>query len=337
MRFRVDCRSVKTITRASPRLLFGRRRHAWCRTRSAIAFALLAFATVSALAHGAGETLPLHAASQSLASLAWAFEPWEVGTLALSAALYSAGLWRLWLRAGIGRGVRVAQAASFFLGLAAIVAALVSPLDALAESLFSAHMVEHELLMIVAAPLLVLGRPLAAWVWAIPESWRQSIGGFFHRPGWRRPWLVFTGPLCAWVLHALALWLWHVPALFDAALEDEAMHALQHICFLGTALVFWWSVLVGASRRDRGIALLSVFTTMVHTGALGALLTLSTVVWYPSYVDTAPAWGLTPLQDQQLGGIIMWVPAGLVYIVCGLALSYRWLFGGAATRPLPAH
>lgn len=304
---------------------------------SFVAIALLAFVATAVVAHGFAEPLPSTSGSHALAILPWTFEPWEVGTLALSAALYGAGLRRLWRRAGVGRGVRVAQAAAFFFGLSAIVAALVSPLDTLSDSLFSAHMVEHELLMIVAAPLLVLGRPLAAWVWAIPESWRQSIGGFFHRPGWRRPWLVFTSPLCAWALHALALWLWHVPALFEAALENEAVHALQHICFLSTALIFWWSVLGGASRRDRGIALLSVFTTMVHTGALGALLTLSTVAWYPSYAETAPAWGLTAMQDQQLGGIIMWVPAGMVYIICGLALSYRWLFGSADNRPLPAH
>lgn len=278
-----------------------------------------ALAPALAIAHGAGgQAVPATGWS-------WTFEPWEITSLALAATLYVAGVARLWLRAGIGHGVRVAEGAAYSVGLAAIVAALVSPLDALGDSLFSAHMVEHELLMVVAAPLLVLGRPLAAWVWAAPESWRSAIGGFFHRPAWRRPWQMLTGPWCAWVLHALALWLWHLPALFEAALENEAVHALQHVCFLGTALVFWWSVLGGASRHGRGIALLSIFTTMVHTGALGAMLTLSSTVWYPSYAPGAPAWGLTGLADQQLGGIIMWVPAGLVYIACGLWLSFRWL------------
>lgn len=280
------------------------------------AVSLLATAAAGAAAHavhGAGEGIP------------WTFEPWEIACLALSAAFYAIGLVRLWRRAGVGRGVRVAQAAAFVAGLLVIVAALVSPLDALGDQLFSAHMVEHELLMIVAAPLLVVGRPLAVWVWAFPAPARAALGAFFHRPGWRTPWLVLTGPVAAWILHALALWLWHLPALFEAALESEAMHALQHICFLGTALVFWWSVLGGGARHERGMALLSLFTTMVHTGALGALLTLATVVWYPAYRATAPAWGLTPLEDQQLGGIIMWVPAGLVYIVAGLVMAGRWL------------
>jgi putative membrane protein len=263
--------------------------------------------------------------TQSFAALPWSFAAWEVGSVAIVALVYGVGLLRLWTRAGVGRGVRLAEAASYGCGLLAIVAALMSPLDALADALFSAHMVEHELLMVLAAPLRVL--------WAVPARWRRAIGGLFHRPGWRRPWLVFTGPLCAWMLHALALWLWHLPALFEAALESEAVHALQHICFLGTALVFWWSVLGGTSRRDRGIALLSIFTTMVHTGALGALFTLSTRVWYPTYLATAPGWGLTALEDQQLGGIIMWVPTATIYIVTGLVLAASWLLeAGVATR-----
>lgn len=103
------------------------------------------------------------------------------------------------------------------------------------------------------------------------------------------------------------------------------MHALQHISFLGTALIFWWSVIGGVARHARGIASLSLFTTMVHTGALGALLTLSTVVWYLSYAASPPAWGPTPLEDQELGGVIMWVPAGLVHVIVGIVLASRWL------------
>ncbi|MEO6835452.1 MAG: cytochrome c oxidase assembly protein [Candidatus Tumulicola sp.] len=291
-------------------------------------------ATVFALTPLCAASHALDDATPSLARLPWTFEPWEIACLVLSAGLYVVGLARLWRRAGRGRGIGIAEAGAFAAGSLAIVAALVSPLDALADDLFSAHMVEHELLMIVAAPLLVLGRPLTAWLWAAPARWRGAIGACLHRPGWRVPWLVFTGPLWAFILHALALWLWHVPALFEAALENEAVHALQHISFLGTALIFWWSVLGRATRRERGIALVSLFATMVHTGALGALLTLSTVVWYPSYAASAPAWGFTALEDQELGGIIMWVPAGLVYIVTGLWLASRWL---AEPRRAGAH
>lgn len=265
-------------------------------------------------------------------SLPWSFEPWVIICLCASGALYAVGLLRLWAHAGAARGVSTVQMAAFAAGWLVLVLALVTPLDPLGSQLFSAHMVQHELLMIVAAPLLVLGRPLAVWTWALPFQWRRAAGHFFHAPAWRIPWLIVTGPFVAWVLHALALWLWHLPSLFDAALSNEAVHALQHSAFLLTALLFWWSIFGSASRKERGIALLSLFTTMVHTGALGALLTLSKTPWYPSYFATAPIYGLNALEDQQLGGLIMWIPAGLIYIVCGLALASRWI---ATPRPRP--
>ena len=273
-----------------------------------------------------------HAASTD-AGLAWhwqwSWQPWVVACLSISAVLYVVGTARLWAHAGPGRGVSAQQAANFALGWLILALSLLSPLDSLGDKLFSAHMIQHELLMIAAAPLLVLGRPLAIWVWALPYAWRRAVGGFFHSPGWRIPWLVVTGPLVAWVLHALALWLWHIPALFEAALKNEAIHTLQHVSFLGTALIFWWSVLGTTSRRSSGLALLSIFTTMVHTGALGAILTLSRTPWYPSYADTTFQFGVTPLQDQQIGGLVMWVPAGFVYIACGLGVATR-LFNRSA-------
>jgi putative membrane protein len=263
--------------------------------------------------------------------LGWSYEPWVVACLLASAALYVLGVARLWRHAGAGRGVQAGRAITFAAGWLVLAAALVSPLDALGAYLFAAHMVQHELLMVIAAPLLVLGHPLAAWAWAFPPAGRRALGRFFHRPAWRRPWLVLTGPLAGWTLHALALWLWHVPVLFDAALASEGVHALQHIAFLGTALLFWWTVLGAGTRREQGIAIASLFTTMVHTGALGALLTLAPVVFYKAYLGTAPAFGFTPLEDQQLGGLVMWVPAGFVYVVAGLVLAARWLGG---SRPV---
>ncbi len=281
--------------------------------------ALLAAASAGAAAHVLGRP------PQLAVELPWSFEPWVLACLALSQGLYTLGLLRLWGHAGPGRGVRPAQAAAFGAGWLTLVVALVSPVDPLGERLFSAHMIQHELLMIVAAPLLVLGRPLAVWAWALPQSWSRAAGRFFHTPSWRVPWLIITGPFVAWVLHALALWLWHAPALFDAALDNAGVHALQHTCFLLTSLVFWWSIFSAATRKEQGLAMLSLFTTMVHTGALGALLALSATAWYPRYAATAPVFGMTALQDQQLGGLVMWVPAGLIYIVCGLALAASWM------------
>ncbi len=283
---------------------------------------------IGMLVAAAGRSARAHTVDESLArawDLHWSFEPWVLFCLALSAAGYGLGLMRLWGQTEAGRGVRPVQAAAFGLGWLVLVAALVSPLDELGSHLFAGHMIQHELLMIVAAPLLVLGRPLAAWAWALPPAWRRAAGAFFHAPAWRTPWLVLTGPIFAWVLHAAALWGWHVPMLFDAALRSEALHTWQHITFLLAALLFWWSILGAGRRKEQGVALICLFTTMVHTTVLGALLTMSPTIWYQSYVATAPAYGLTALEDQQLGGLVMWVPAGLVYLISGLAFAARWL------------
>ncbi len=255
--------------------------------------------------------------------------------LALSGAMYVAGIVALWRRAGVGRGVGPWRAASFGLGWIGLVVALDSPLDSLGEYLFSAHMVQHEILMLVAAPLLVVGRPIAAWVWALPMAARRGAGRLLHSPGWRVPWLWITAPVSAWILHALALWVWHVPALFEAALTNQAIHTVQHLTFFLSALLFWWSVLGAVTRNDKGIALVSLFTTMVHTGALGALLTLSSTSWYPSYAATSPQFDLTAIEDQQLGGLVMWVPAGFVYLICGLALAASWLNRNPVDAALP--
>ncbi|KQU71447.1 MULTISPECIES: cytochrome c oxidase assembly protein [unclassified Rhizobacter] len=255
-------------------------------------------------------------------------EPWVFAWLALSIGLYAIGTARLWRHAGAGRGLHAGTVAAGAAGFAVLALALASPVDALADRLFAAHMVQHELLMVVAAPLLVLGRPLAAWAWALPPAARQRVGGWLRHPAWRVPWRALTHPLSAWSLHALALWAWHLPLCFEAALRSPAWHALQHASFLGTALLFWWCTLAAVPRRAIGGALLSLFTTMLHTGALGALFSLSPLVWYPHYLGSAPVLGLDPLEDQQLGGLIMWVPAGAAYLAAALWQVQRALQGG---------
>src|SRR5690606_7903307 len=120
--------------------------------------------------------------------------------------------------------------------------ALVSPVDALGVQLFSAHMVQHELMMIVAAPLMVMSRPFGVWMWALPEHWRGSVVNAVRWSGIAVPWNFLTNSLVAWIVHALALWVWHVPAFFNAALVDNTIHSWQHASFLLSALFFWWTV-----------------------------------------------------------------------------------------------
>jgi putative membrane protein len=260
---------------------------------------------------------------------AWSQDPVIVLALAVCAVLYARGSGRLGARAprSIGRG----QAGFFWAGWAVTALALVSPLHAVGGELLWAHMAQHELLMVTAAPLLVLGRPLVVVLWGFPPVTRRRLGG------WLRPWHRLSRRLgrveIAWALHALAILAWHVPALYDCTVASDAVHALQHGSFLGTAVLFWWSVLTEARLRGRqGMALLSLFTTAVYTGGLGALLTVAAVPWYTAYGAAAPLWGLTPLQDQQLAGLIMWVPAGLSYLIATLWLMADWL---RRSEPLP--
>jgi cytochrome c oxidase assembly factor CtaG/cytochrome c2 len=216
--------------------------------------------------------------------------------------------------------------AAFAAGWFVLGIALVSPVHRLGSTLFSAHMVQHELLMVVAAPLLVLGRPLIPFIWALPLSWRRAVGGWATFGPVQRVWVLISLPLVAWGLHAVAIWAWHAPGLFQATLRSESVHTAQHLSFLLTALLFWWALLRGREGRPARLAgVLYLFTTAVHTNLLGALLAFSNRVWYPIYdAGTAP-WGLTPLEDQQLAGLIMWVPAGVAYLVAALALAASWL------------
>ena len=252
---------------------------------------------------------------------AWSFEPLVVLSLVLTALLFTIGLYRL-----KRRSIRTWEALCFAGGWLALFVALVSPVHAWGRVLFSAHMSQHEILMLVAAPLLVLGRPLIAFLWALPLNWSRRLGNIGKIAWINRVWRTLTIPLVAWLVHAVALWTWHIPALFEATLYSETVHTLQHLSFLLSALLFWWALIHGPQgAMGYGAAVLYLFTTSVHSGALGALLTVAGSVWYPSYAPLTATWGLTPLEDQQLGGLIMWIPASLVYVIAGLALFAGWL------------
>jgi putative membrane protein len=267
--------------------------------------------------------------------IAWTYDLRVVVPLYASALLYLVGTLRLWRRAGPGHGVRPWQAGCFWLGWTALALALVSPLHWLGEHLFTAHMIEHEILMVVAAPLLVLARPGGAMMWALPAGWRGPLGGLGRARWFAATWRFLTDPLVATVLHGVALWVWHLPVLYNAVLTNAFAHWLQHLSFLVTALLFWWSLLQGRAReRGYGAAVFYLFATALHTGLLGVLLTVSKALWYPAQSLFAASFGLTPLEDQQIAGLVMWVPAGLVYAGAALALAGVWI-GRSAARLSP--
>ena len=253
---------------------------------------------------------------------AWTWDPWVLVPLLLSGGLYLRGTLVLWRRAGWGRGIRPWRVASYALGWLALAGALLSPLHWLGERLFTAHMVEHEAVMAVAAPLLALARPVGAFVWALPAGLRRALGRAARRHAVRAVWSGVTRPLTATIVHGGVIWLWHIPALFDAALIGLLLHRLQHLSFLVSALAFWWALV---RRCDRGAAVLHLFATATHTGLLGALIVLAPSVLYRQQTADSASWGLTALEDQQLAGLVMWIPAGTVYAGAALALAALWI------------
>jgi putative membrane protein len=264
---------------------------------------------------------------------AWNWDPLVLLSLGLMALLYVRGLARLWRKVGTGSVVSIGQSASFAAALGVICVALISPLDALSAGRSSLHMVQHMLLMMVAAPLFVLGSPSYVVAWGLPE-WRHGWGRALYTFAFRLPQeRILWHPLFLWGLFAAGLWGWHHPALYQTALRDPLMHDAQHVSFFVVSCLFWRACL--DPRGGRGLspmmAVPYLFTTSAHASALGIFLTMSSRVWYPEYSAGATAWDVTPIEDQQLAGLIMWIPACLIYPAVAAALLGRWLAGLSAS------
>lgn len=259
--------------------------------------------------------------TQIAGAMAWTWDPWILFPLALAACLYAFGSARLGRRTTVP-GLRQRRAWCYWTGWCVLALALVSPLHALGERMFAAHMFEHELLMLVAAPLLVAGRPLERFVWALPPRARRTVGGFIQARGVAGVWRCLTHPATATALQAMALWAWHMPALFDLALDSEGWHAVQHLSFLLTALLFWTAMLDEQRMRLRPAAsIVGLFATALVSGALGALMAFSRSPWYDAYAQMGMMpFGLTPAEDQQAAGLLMWIPGGVVHAAVALGI-----------------
>ena len=279
-----------------------------------------------------GPTVPIFAHGLGAASISrWDLEPFVVLPLTVTALLYAVGLTRLWRRAGAGRGISMGSVVCFAAGWTVMLGALVSPVAWLSEALLSVHMTQHMLLTLIAAPLLIFGHPLLAWMWALDDEPRERVARAFRRPRSVRVWRALTAPLWVFLFQAAALWVWHVPPLYEAALRHSGIHAVEHLSLVLAGSLFWWAMVHGRyGRMGYGLGVFYVFLTAVHSSALGALLTLSPSAWYAYYGPPAVAWEVDALADQQLAGLLRWVPAGVVFIVFGLALLAAWL--GEAER-----
>lgn len=281
--------------------------------KTLLPFALLTLRAQPASAHG----------TSAVVAGVSAWDAAALAALCLAGMLYALGSWRLARRRATSRSI---ERFCFWLGWAVIVSAIAPPMDGAAAQTFSMHMAQHELLMLIGAPLMIVGRPIVPWLWALPRRGRALAGAGLQRGPISGAWRVATTPVVAWVVHGLVIWVWHAPALYEAAVRSEAIHAFQHVTFVGTAALFWWGLVYGRyGRAAYGASVLYVFTTMVHTGVLGAAFALSTSPFYGVYEERAAGAGLDAVLDQQLAGLYMWIPAGVVLMVCGLALLVAWL------------
>jgi cytochrome c oxidase assembly factor CtaG len=286
-----------------------------------VAFLVPLLAAAPALAHDGQE----HAAP------GWTLDPLVLAPLLIGALVYAWGLARLLRRAGRG-GPRLRRDARLFgAGWLVLALALVTPLHEAGERSFTMHMIEHELIMLVAALLIVAGRPGPALLWGLPPPLRGAGAALARWPVWR----MLADPVVATVLQALAIWAWHAPALFDRALGSDAWHIAQHLSFVVTALLFWWAMLFG--RSGQGVAILCLFLTAMVGGLLGALMALSSSPWYAGYAALGlTAEGLSPAQDQQLAGLIMWLPGGTFHLAAALWLLWKWLKASEVRDARPA-
>jgi putative membrane protein len=241
--------------------------------------------------------------------------------LLAAGGLYGLGLRRLRNLASSSRWP-ASRSWCFAAGIAVVFVALVSPLDAYADRRLSVHMVQHLLLMQIAPPLLLLGRPVTLALAASPSSARSRLGRLAHGRIAR----ALGSPLVGFAAFAVVLWVWHLTPLYARAIDDRTLHALEHLLFVASALLFWWPVVArdpGSARLSHPARLLYLFLSMPVMSLLGFVIATSDRVIYAPY---AVALGPSPaLADQRLAGTIMWETSMLVAIVALSAVLWDWM------------
>jgi putative copper resistance protein D len=291
--------------------MIGRVRHPHWRWPVALPLALVGLAALPGIASAHGEEAPPPDLPGVL--LAWSTDPlpWI--------ACLAAGVAYLWAARRVAANhpdnpPQRWRTVCFGLGLAAILVALVSPIESYEGVLFSVHMVQHMLLELVAAPLLLLGAPVTLALRVAGPSVRRGLLSLLHS----RAVAAITFPLVTWVMFAAVNWGWHFSSLYDQALENVALHYLQHATFLVAALLFWWPIVAadpGRWRLPHAARLFYLFLAMPQNSFLGVALMSASTVLYPHYLTTLRTWGATALADQSMGGILMWVMGDVVFLV----------------------
>lgn len=288
--------------------------------------------------------------------LSWDWKIEVIVVLALAGTLYSRGWWLLRQRAGgsVPQYQRTARSrwrlavtwrlVSYWAGLISVALALLSPIDALGQQLFFMHMVQHLLLIMIAPPLLLIANPMPFVLWGLPTGMRRSVGRVFshalHRESRFRRWLrTLTQPGIVWMLWVISLIGWHDPGMYNAALRYEWLHDVEHLTFFIPSVLLWWHLTGAGPRVHKQFGLLGriglVISVVPPNMMTGIVLSFAEQGYYSYYENVPRLWGFDVLMDQQLGGLIMWVPGSMMYIVAALVLIGRFLSQEDRKRPLP--
>jgi cytochrome c oxidase assembly factor CtaG len=282
-----------------------------------------AFAATPALAHGDHEH-----------GIGWTLDPILLVPLGLTLLIFVAG----WRRLSKRTAKPLSGTGLFLSGWMVLTLSLVSPLHEAGERSFTMHMIEHELIMLVATLLLASSNVGGILAWGLPRPLRLALGG-----RWKSPltalWKRLTEPVTATVVQGVVMWVWHAPVLFDRALESSGWHIAQHACFFLSSLLFWWAMLHPRGRSaGYGVSAACLFATSLIGGALGALMSFSQSPWYADYAAMGMTGvGLDPVDDQRLAGLIMWIPGGLVHGIAALVMFYKWLKAAEGAHAVTLH
>ena len=259
--------------------------------------------------------------------LAWSFDPWVTTALVAASAMYL-WAWRR-VRASSAPQPPAWYAWSFGAGILFLAFSLLGPLETYNEQLFTLHMSQHLLIMQVATPVILLGRPVQLVLKALPpRNTKQTVGLLFGNGSVRFAVIAVTAPVTGFLLFNGNMGFWHLPAFYEAALVNNWVHHLQHLLFAGFSMLYWWVIIDPVPRHHRlppAWAIGSVFLSMMIGSIIGAILTLSGTVLYPFYLETANPWGWSPLLDQQVGGLIMWVGSFVLYFIVVIVLAVKLL------------
>jgi putative membrane protein len=275
----------------------------------------------------------------SVVLLSWAWRPEIILTLGLAATVHLVGRWRLKRRGG-GRLVQPWRSISYLAGLAILWIALMSPIDVLSGQFFFMHMIQHLMLVMIAPPLLLIANPMPIMMWGLPASLRREIGRWLRPESpVRRMVRSLTPPGLVWLYFVAVLVGWHDPRLYNLTLEIELVHDLEHLTFFGTAVLFWWHVIGSAPHIHRRLSLgvrIGYALSVVPVNALtGIAIAFASEPIYEYYITVPRPGGITVVQDQMLGGVIMWIPGSMMYLIAALILIAQIVRREGDKEPLP--